>query len=608
MLIKCFSFYLSLLILIKGSEEKFWSSQLANYIKNKIDVHQVILLIEDEESYFYPSISDTIQKISRVSSTKEISSQQTTIRNAQDLISMSFFSPQTTLFLIIYKPNENSNNSQLTKVINFILELSQAQARPKCLFLNFGLSESSTGEELLRYMWSKLILDATIISFKNVETKNNYFQTLQQEVDFIHFFNPFSDTYVRKKYSHRIPLFPNKLLNLQEYKMKIGLVNNPPHCVIEKSEAHITKLSGPDILKLNIFSRLTNFSIVKILGDWGVINCDKDKNTGFIYDLIYNQIRFVAVESGRYASCDEKFYLWSKGTSFRYLYLVVPVLKNTSSVDTDEWKILNLFVFLGLILLLWLLSHILIFSSENWRLIYIVQIVLGSSMPRCPKKLAERIILGSLLLTCTLNSSSIYSTFADLTFKVNTEMEFKTIESVICSNLQPIMELNIFKMLGQQYEGSVKSLLKKAKPLNITNEECVDLLIKEKNVACVVEGDAARLMFRDKVDKYGKPLIKIVEENVKVTVTGIAMETGSPFIRRFDEITQRLIDSGIIDRWREDHFDRKSIKVYTNGSDESMKPISVEMWNQFFIILVFGYICSLITLIAEIISKFVLSN
>ena len=586
-----------------------WLKDLVTFIQNDKKHHQVIILYDRNEMNQYNKIEKTILEISSKVPALKISFHEATNEKAKQLSLASIYDHQNTMIIIIQLSTNSGNFSVLQQPINFASEISESRRPNKCLIILPKEEKTFPFLKLLQLMWSRQFLDVTILEiFLTTNPAGFNFIRPPKEAAIIHQFNPFTNTYNRIIHSETILWFPKNTIDLHGHKMKVGLFDYPPFVFIDRNgTGYITDQFGPDVLLTKELSKKINFTIVWVSlnneTDWGQYDCIKEKNTGHMHRVMYNEIQFIGgIQSLRFGSCFERFIEWTTGSRIIKILVAVPVAANKSTHLLITWKNFNVIIILIFFLITSIISHKLGFKSKMWRFMEVLRIIFGITTVREPKKLAERIIFGSMLLSCLLHSSFIYSSFSDVSLQEESEVEMKTINDVLVSNLQPFISQALFTGLSEHNKGPLRKLLNKSIKMKNLSHLCLERLIENKNVACITLSEAVKWKLANEKKNCGHSSLRVVEESIKLIVTGFMMEARSPYVDRFDEIILRLVQSGIIDKWDRGYLNNGSSN--STDADESCRTRGYEsiiLRRELVWILFFGNMCAIIVFLCEVV-------
>lgn len=153
---------------------------------------------------------------------------------------------QATTYVTIYHGKNVSDHTQMEyfkKFVDFIVLISGKNARPKCLGFYFHDEPANNHffETFFKYAWSKKILDFTVINLNS--SRDITHPTM-------HYFNPFHDISINKRFGSRDPIFPDKLENANGYPLKLYAMNHPPYITSVKDDAGNVKQIDTDFLVL----------------------------------------------------------------------------------------------------------------------------------------------------------------------------------------------------------------------------------------------------------------------------------------------------------------------------------------------------------------------
>ena len=600
-------------ILAKISAKEYkWLDHFLNYVKS--ETYQVLLLLDSNEIRNSLAVENILQKFSKNVPTSKITFEKATDKITENLrMNPLFYDPySTTIFVLIYFSDDNQDLSRLQNPISFISRISGSRMRPRCLFVILQEEENSKYEALLQHMWFAKFLDVTLVDLLKEEPKSrNRFLNFERKIVTIHRYNPFSKIYTRENFKQDICWFPEKTSNLYGHEMKVGLFSMPPTTLMELSPTgKVINASGPDVLITHTLSKAMNFKILWVTSNvsfWGTYDEKKNESTGLIQSLINNEINYVIVQAARIPLAYKKRQgiEISYGTRFLYLTIAIPNFENNSVVMSTEWKLVNVIIIISLFLCPWVLSYILQFERRNWNLLYILQIVFGQASPCEPRKLIEKIVFCSMLLISLLYSSSIETTFTSIGVPIRAGTHVLSIKDATRLNLKPVIDLNIFTRVKNNCDGSFCHWINNSIKLNITYEECIDRMVKEKNIVCLARHDIVKLKMNENMDSCGQSNIKMTNEHLASSFTGMLMESASPYVRRFNVLLHRLLNFGIIQRWQTKSLTKLRPRFDEDDTCQSAKSFSPLLKTEIFYIFAFGFSSSFIGFLCEILSAYI---
>ncbi|XP_033213715.1 uncharacterized protein LOC117170787 [Belonocnema kinseyi] len=582
-------FLLALKFTDEVSAKSEWVGRLSDYLKS--EVYQILVLFDPKKVTESSEVSAILQNISRVVPTWKISVEKATDKKSEDLSLLPAFSdPRSTILnLVIYSNEDDSSPDE--DLIRFMTKVSESQIRPKCLIIFPRRKKESIYQQLFRKMWLQRFLDVTILE-------------LEADSVSIHRFNPFTGIFSKEHYNSQSEWFPEKNRDLHHYQIKVGLFHFPPSTnVIYNQTGDVIEASGSDVIMTRCLAKAMNFQISWMSSKvrlWGASSCIKEKNMGLVRSLVYNRIQFTAVQSGRSLMCKKPFYTISTDIRQARLVVVVPNFHEESYLLTKKWKFDTLFFLFLFLLINWIVSKCFHFEDRNWQLDILFQIVLGFGTPREPRKSAERIVFGSILIACLLLSSYFYTALTSIQLQKRTKIVFESLDDVLSANLETVISPAVYNFVLNSTEQNVRILVKKSTQLDISYEDCLDYLMQSKNIACIVRDDIAGWMIENQRDSCGRPRMKIVPEYILSSISAIYAEAASPYLSRINKLIWKFKENGLMQKWtstgklpgRQTEFEDEICS--TRGAESGHIIILL------IIFLVFGYSCSLIAFCCEV--------
>ena len=545
-----------------------WLGHAIRDIKHEHKMFQTMLIFNQNASD--SRIQEIVYEIGRNFKTMGISYQSLTEKQKLNLSKMtSLKSPRDTTMFIIIETSEDAIMTKAEEAISFIKQITGARIRPKCLVIYFsGSEDNSKLEKFLYHTWSNQFLDVSVLKIhKDKEKKEVLVPTTADENPTLHNIDPFNNAYTKQEYSSRIQLFPNKLLNMNRYKLKVGIFNRPPYTFVKRnSVGYPIETSGPDFLISKILSEKMNFKIIfppsfDLEEHYGSFNCIKNKTTGLIHQLTHNQIQLIGVRSIHIASICP-----SSGPNIAILGLVnfvtvVPILRRS---DPIMW-VGSTFLYITIstctiVTIIYTLAHCLKFDKRIWMFPNIVQAILSLTIPELPQELKERILFGCVFIISIGLSTDIYSAMTDFHYQSETEIEFSTLKAVDESSLQLIVENNLVELIRGFDDQPVVNMFKESIYRAETTEKCFVKMAQQNTFACFSRRKVAKMLIEQYKDNQGKPMMKLVPEILFATVEGFLLEPGSPYADRFNVLISKIIQSGVFSKLEEDSLRKSTIR------------------------------------------------
>ena len=576
-----------------------WLNHLVHYITENSATYQTMLIVDKD-----PRIDNiTIQILKSVPSLK-ISFNKAKFDNAKNLTNSPLFqSPRSTLFILIQFSNDNLYSSRLTEQIKFISEISPVRIRPKFLVIVLHQENSILRKDFLRSLWSSHFLDFTILELVQKTAKSDFLLGNHQIVVMMHFYNPFTQTYVRKKWSPKSDFFPNKLIDMNGFEMLVGSFNHPPYIYLKRNvSGYLIDASGPGIFLRNLLSNVMNFTIKEIPYDdnykWGNFDCDRNKSTGLLRKIEHNKIRFITnrgVISKVCADSTERTYPLQLSRSCPVLPVFYKKLPSTS-IETTFYT--TIIIIGSLIVFKWLLLRSLKFDENFWTPSHIFQIVLAIPIHWSPRKFTERIVFGSFLIASLFYSSTLFSLLSGVKLTRNSEVKIESFEDLQNANLQ--LRMTKFRMLSLEKNEEnkiVQNLVKKSKIMN-DYKECIEYLVAHKNISCIMESFLDEFAAETHNNKKGNRVVEIGKQCFSVNYLSMHLEPRSPYVERFNQILLRTNQVGLTRSFTSTSF------LNVNTLKEVERQMLTNIKRPLLLIALNGFLISFVVFICELLLSF----
>lgn len=566
-----------------------WLQRIITSVKKDPKVYQIFLITNDFEN------CGNVRKIQ-----KEVPilyfSDNYTKREIQHLEQRNSLSnPRDTTLFVIDEAQRNDNMEWIEEMMTFIKNLTNVRIRPKCLIVRYlDANRTSNYENFLEKQWENLFLDLTILDV----TKHGAM---------VHRLNPFV-SYTKKAFTKRTVLFPSKLRNLNGYPVKVGILNSPPNVILKRnSTGHPYDIRGPDAEVGKIFAKLLNYSQVFVPSDGkerGVFDCENsEKSSHFLKLVQQNKIQLISIISGTTKSVCKREILESLIVSLDHYVAITPnrMSKNYSIIIGNTFYYSILLTIL-ITLFISILVKLFKFDETIWNWTVIIQILFGIGIKTQPKKLNERIIFGCLLIIYFYYSCNILISLTDFNFRPDKDDKISTLTDLIDSGLQFSSEYN--KLWGFSKIVKEKKLTTWVKKGRVTTfDECIELLLKYRNITCIMKLSQAEWYTGLLKEKN---LVRYVPEFLSTVGVGFILEPGSPFVDRFNQIHRLLMEFALLEKMKLKESSFTKYYKHQSKTEEHLLKLdkNADEWKiQSLLtgILIAGYLSSIISFVFEII-------
>lgn len=506
--------------------------------KNEFEAYQTII-IHDEKN-------QNSDEILQATFSNNPSRMINTDNNPNEFKSIAsrYFHKQT-LFIVIIENNE----TKIEKFFNFIKNISNKFTFPKCLMIILTNKKNNSREDLLRSAWSRNFIHLTILDVENKNSPRNLIGQNQKNL-IIHHFNKFTNNYTMINYSKKSVIFPEKLKNLNGFKLR--------RC--KDTKYHQNSRDK----KFQIFSKIMNFKDKKISN---INNCIKNKSikidivscTNLISE--YSEYNNCHLTSNLYADRISNKSEYSKNRVYQllpgnFLYLV-PKKKIVNYLFMKSFYQGTLIFFI--LLLIWKFLRSFKFNGEIWKFWHLWEALLGLSISLNVKHFSDKIIMIFTLLGCLLLSSALQSILTSIQIDSNYE------DILLSMDYSTKWEFKIIK----NYSIHALDIVGIKTPLSLnkrngnceTLEDCLGELLENKAVACRVNRKLAKHVLLMDLKRNNIQTIKIFSFGFSLFDFDVTdFEENSPFTFEFERQMTRFMESGLNEKFYEANENIKMIQ------------------------------------------------
>ncbi|KAJ8666967.1 hypothetical protein QAD02_008629 [Eretmocerus hayati] len=470
--------------------------------------------------------------------------------------------PRSSTIVVICLNMVDVSPRSAIEVLKKLIKISPVSQRSKCLLVINAENMIEDGiTEILKSAWHLKFLDISII------------QIWRNETPVLINYNPFGNIYSSIVLNETNQLFPSKLNDLRGAPLKLIAFSSPPFIVMQVEDGKV-KISGTEFTFLEILSEKLNSSLNFVLStntSMMHINDHLDKlETNEIN--VSTETYLVRTHIGRKEVVIGKFI---RGTEF----VVVFPLQQTTSINFSYNTVLSI-ISLPVILISLFVCTKFIFPPNRWNLVRIFQILLGVSS-RHPSKRIERVVFLTMAISSIIYSTTFFSNLTEIRF-VLYEKDFSSIRDLVQSGMK------IFSATAERDSNDKEIQLLFSNTIKIKSyAECINKMEKIPDSACILSYEKALYYtFKEALNVDGIPTIKIASPTFCDDHVVFVYEKASPFAEKFDEILQRIIESGIPVTW-----ESKVMPRLKRFDEESSKASDI-LFKELIVIITVGYFVS----------------
>ncbi|KAL7307252.1 hypothetical protein TKK_0000449 [Trichogramma kaykai] len=447
--------------------------------------------------------------------------------------------------------------------LDYLERASRGRPRAKCLVVVTRYPNENHLENDYRpffeYAWTKKFLYLTVIevvrSFSLEQPLGFLLDDYRIESVLVHQYNPFFEDYIKENYSDEIELFKDKLQDLNGYRLKSAFLEEIPMATIDETyegDDVWRAVSGQDFDICKLIALKLNFSMVmgalnyenKLFKRFGERTHVKD-----IFQGLLNDSLDFSINLGHVLATNNLDNLQVELGMAMYPNMLGLLVKQYGSGQVFSNRLGALiFVYLCVALvtvkLLRRRAHVI-----DW--LNVLKTMLGQAHVRDARQTSERLIFLCLVLFYALFSQSTSNALLNAyRFKVAFP-PMRDLDDFVRANISP--RITKFTLGAMRNLNSSQLNLIASRSSSLANypdlENCVDdLLDRNKRVnACESLSFVGRII----VEELESLEPKITSRSLKLVSPliwsweSLAFSPVSPYIRKFNGVVHRIIDSGI---------------------------------------------------------------
>ena len=485
---------------------------------------------------------------------------------------------------IILESNINIKTrlKRIYNFLNFIIKLSPATTRQRCLIIFIGDKVFNESEKeikvFLEQTWKLKFLDFSIVELNN------------KKPSVVFYLNPFTEIVVKNEFDVNSILFPDKLANMHGYKFKVPMINRPPYLIIMESRKNkTTRFEGSGFSLLKILSRKFNFTL-------DLKKYNKTVNLTTIFDLFKNDGSMMSVIPVLLNAVKQTDFVIGRMLFDEKFVMIVPILKE-SALNVPRQMFLYLCCFIIILICFVIIVYALDFPLRHWRIIDIYQILLGVSLSSQPREMIQRIIYLSLILVSMKYSGETFATLTDVRVEEK-EKSFKTFEEIVDSKIPIYMSRLMQKEIYNRTDEIFQML--RTEPLIYERfEDCLHTLRRYKIAICITTDIHGRFVVGHaphRRSRNSRRSAKLAKPSLYPDKATYFYESGSPFAERIDRTIRRIYEAGIPGTWRI----KQTYDSMVQQTDDEIVKESIFL-EQILVILMCGYSLAAVVLGLEFI-------
>ena len=461
-------------------------NSITAYILHYIEPHYVTFLMHSAEDSTQESnyiIQEIIENIPSF-----VTNVNTIQHNAMNTTT-TFITSKTknALNILLYNSFGNNRACSSTNIINFIDIFLKTKLHKKAetliIFFNDHYISENTIKAVFKYTWQHKILDFTIVTGVHTSTTVNSCIVWN--------YNPFYEVVNFEYFSPNVTIFPDKLNDVNGYKMKLGVISNDVYTKIVKDElnSNTTHLIGPYISVTEFILKSMNFSMNYIEL---AVNMSFPKGERVLLDKLQsNEINMFVIPAISYSYPTSEISRVAVENNCRKFVAWVPNV-NVFKLHIPRSFIISLFVIPLLIIIITYIMQVYNIVEDSYTYINILQVLFSISLDRQPNNYADRFFFLSLIFV-----SLIYSNyyFSNLNVQLlQKQLPLDTFQDIDKSNFKLFAYKGDIDHLFWKSDPYIQKLKNKTQKTEDTNT-CGMKLYRSTNNICIMS-DAFMVAFK----------------------------------------------------------------------------------------------------------------
>lgn len=478
-------------------------------------------LVSDRQQYFIKSINLQIP-IKLISINETVNSFEHLIQSMLELKNT-----RSTIFMFLLI---QFDAKEIYNYLEWFARLVTVLMRPKLLLVIFTdtIYDMVEMQNILFSGWTLKYLDFSILH-------------INLDDILVYNYNPFKNVYNIEPLNTLTDVFPDKLIDLYGYSLKFLVYHQPPFCRLEiNKNGETLKVDGSDYSFLEMFSQRINFKLllVKLPHDTDInylsLTSDLQNDTvniiakSYIQTILYNSNMTIG-----------RFYTNS------FFAVIVPIVYTTKLSGIAN-VLPNLLMILLITALFCTATHIFQLYLHELNVLNVFRILLNIPILKLPRKLFERVLWLVFIAISVHYCSDQFATLTKIKLE-HTQISFDTIEDIdesgflvyTCDTFYDIINKNDFV-----WPPRLKSRLRL-----ISIVGCIQNLAKGIKIICILPYFSSKYLVNQYNALNQVPKMKYTKLQFINDYAVFPYEKACPYLERFDQITQRIVEHGFLQSW-----------------------------------------------------------
>lgn len=478
--------------------------------------------------------------------------------------------------------SETEISNRLMKMIDLVVQFSPKSSRPKYLIIVTTRTVHISYLNCFKHAWNYDILDISVIEIIVHVEQRFLIQPLLKII--LHTCNPFSNDYSVNYLESNIPLFGNKLKNLNGKVLNAVYYEEFPEVMFDANytgQEAWDAMIGTQVLLMNILKKYFNFLIklthtthqYEYLSRFNLSYAKK--NEVFAKNLVNFSVSNFIVKSD--VPLAQTPYEVGCSTPPNPNHFIVRQI-GSKLMKISVNRLMTLIAVSIVIILAVGASSKLLKDRQVWSALNLFRMLMRMDVIPKPRSLPDKIFLICLTCWSMMFMEQMLENLLSIQLMENTYEELDTHKKLVNLKILPSLTKHTKKHLKDRTETALRRIARTSKTIETSNEECLWQLMNDHKdfEGCEVSKLVGKYAIRAYSKNRRSSILTLVEEPLSSGITALFFAKTSPYVHQFELTVMRLRDAGIMQMIPTtlDHHMLRNFQMYETNC--SGVPISLE--------------------------------
>lgn len=454
-------------------------------------------------------------------------------------------------------------------------------------------TEGKTASEILAYFWKHDLLNVALL----VENE----KLLKKKIFIYNPFVPVKSSSNTRGILRRLKpgdsMFPDKLNDLYNHTIRVSVFFHFPKSLLRN---FTRPNAGADIEVLRTLSAKLNFNVnlitAPVFAPSYFVLLPSGERVGIIGDVLVNKSDIVLTA------------IYMESTIGRRVEFTYPTVQTGYCILVPKAKVMPMIrrmlspfprIIWTAAVIIWVsLLCCLTLMGENNKFLKVLELLFHHRLQAGDRnRTFDRVFCISCIWWAYLMGSTYQASFVKELMLPKYYKDLDTLEELEESELQLVIGKNMMGVLNNSEVPVFKNLAKRAVEHLVFNN-CLKQLLTAFNLSCAVDEHISLLRSKTHVTNDNRPLIHKMKECLSLHWDVYVTKQGFPFLDKFNQHIQNLIQAGLYNKWLNDiltmekvKFDKYTVKTAT---------LTMKHFEGIFFILFVGLCASTVVFLLEL--------